>query len=107
MVQLVSLALLTEHAGMAGFAAGAVLYSLGWAFAVPYLYLIVAGQDASGRMIVIAPAAQAIGAGLGPAIAASMLHGNSYLPANWLAGAALLGAMLCMLAAPGSAQQLI
>ncbi len=97
--QLTALALLTEHAGATAFAIGAALYSLAWAFAVPYLYIVVASQDATGRMIVLAPAAQAIGAGLGPATAASMLTGNSYLPANALAASALVGAMLCMLGA--------
>ncbi len=94
--QLGALLLLTESAGISAFSLGAILYSFAWAFAVPYLYIIVASQDRSGRLIVLAPAAQAIGAGLGPAVAASLLNGTSYAPANGLAAAALIGAMCCM-----------
>ena len=96
-IQLVALALLIDKAGTTAFSIGAVLYSLAWAFAIPYLYTLVATQDASGRLIVLAPAAQALGAGLGPAIAAAMLSGNSYVPANILAAAAVIAAALCML----------
>lgn len=96
LAQLLALALLTEASGVSGFTAGAVLYSLAWAFAVPLLYAMVAGTDPSGRLIVLAPAAQAIGTGLGPALAGSLLGGASYLAVNGLAAAALVLAMICM-----------
>ena len=96
LAQLAALALLTEHAGISAFTIGAVLYSLAWAFAVPLLYTMVAATDPSGRLIVLAPAAQAIGAGLGPALAGSLLGSTSYLPVNGLAAAALVLALICV-----------
>jgi hypothetical protein len=95
--QLIGLALMTQDAGQNTFIAGAVLYSLAWAFAVPYLYLLAASQDASGRLLVLAPVAQAVGAALGPTLAASLLSGGpSYLAVNGLAASALIGAMMCV-----------
>jgi hypothetical protein len=57
---------------------------------------MVAGTDPSGRLIVLAPAAQAIGTGLGPAVAGSLLGSASYLPVNGVAAAALVLALLCV-----------
>jgi MFS family permease len=94
--QLVSLVLLMRT-DAASYAIGAVIYSLAWAFAVPFLYSLVAGLDDSGRLIVLAPAAQAVGAALGPAVAASLLSGTAYAPVSAVAAAALVGSMLCVL----------
>ncbi len=97
--QLVAVVLMTEHANAVAFAIGATLYSLAWAVAVPYFYGIVASHDQGGRLIVLAPAVQAIGVSLGPLLAASMLRGDSYLVVNSLSGFALIGAVACILAA--------
>lgn len=94
--QLISLVLLMRT-DATSYVIGAVAYSLAWAFAVPYLYSLVAGLDEGGRVIVLAPAAQAVGAALGPAAAASLLSGAAYAPVSAVAGAALVGSMLCVI----------
>jgi hypothetical protein len=91
--------LLIEHAGAAVFAFGAVLYSLVWAFAVPFLYTTVASHDTDGRLIVVAPAAQAFGASVGPMLAALTLSSESFIFVNGLAATALLGALVCIVVA--------
>jgi predicted MFS family arabinose efflux permease len=101
LAQLVSLVLLMRT-DAASYALGAVVYSLAWAFAVPYLYSLVAGLDESGRSIVLAPAAQAVGAALGPAIAASLLSGTAYAPVSAVAAAALVASMLCVIRVRGT-----
>jgi predicted MFS family arabinose efflux permease len=98
--QLISLALLMRT-DTTSYSIGAVVYSLAWAFAVPYLYSFVAGLDESGRGIVLAPAAQAVGAALGPAIAASLLSGATYAPVSAVAALALGGSMLCVIRVHG------
>ena len=87
--QLISLVLLMRT-DSTSYSIGAVLYSLAWAFAVPYLYSFVASLDESGRLIVLAPAAQAVGAALGPAVAASLLDGAAYAPVSAVAAVALV-----------------
>ncbi len=99
MVQLLALTLLTEHAPAVAFAIGAALYSLVWAFAVPILYTIVASHDTDGRLIVLAPAAQAIGASVGPVLAALTLSSESFIFVNGVAATALMGTLVCILAA--------
>ena len=69
--QLISLALLMRT-DTTSYSIGAVVYSLAWAFAVPYLYSLVAGLDESGRLIVLSPAAP-VGAVAAAALAGSML----------------------------------
>jgi predicted MFS family arabinose efflux permease len=100
--QLLALALLSSNAGASAYVVGAALYSLIWAFAVPYLYSIVSSRDPTGQLIVSAPAAQAIGASLGPMLAALLLRGDSYFLVDGLAALALLGALACMIVATRS-----
>lgn len=99
--QLISLALLMRT-DATSYSIGAVVYSLAWAFAVPYLYSFVASLDKSGRLIVLAPAAQAVGAALGPAVAASLLSGAAYAPVSAVAAVALAGSMLCVIRVRGT-----
>jgi MFS family permease len=93
--QLISLGLLLGTDTIS-YSIGAVVYSLAWAFAIPYLYSFMASLDESGRGIVLAPAAQALGAALGPAVAASLLGGSAYAPVVAVAAIALGGSLLCV-----------
>jgi predicted MFS family arabinose efflux permease len=99
--QLISVVLLMRT-DATSYSIGAVVYSLAWAFAVPYLYSFVAGLDESGRLIVLAPAAQAVGAALGPAVAASLLSGAAYAPVCAVAAIALVGSMMCVIRVRGT-----
>jgi MFS family permease len=99
--QLISLVLLMRT-DATSYSIGAVLYSLAWAFAVPYLYSFVTSLDESGRLVVLAPAAQAVGAALGPAVAASLLGGAAYAPVSAVAAVALVGSMVCVIRVRGS-----
>ncbi|HEY7643017.1 MAG TPA: MFS transporter [Steroidobacteraceae bacterium] len=94
--QVISLVLLM-HSDTISYSIAALVYSLAWAFAVPYLYSFVASVDGSGRGIVLAPAVQAVGAALGPAVAASLLSGAAYTPVAVVAAVALGGSMLCVI----------
>jgi len=100
--QLIALVLLMRT-DATSYSIGAVVYSLAWAFAVPYLYSLVASLDGSGRLIVLAPAAQAVGAALGPAVAAALLNEAAYAPVSAVAAAALVGSMLCLIPVRGTA----
>jgi MFS family permease len=99
--QLISLVLLMRTEATS-YSIGAVVYSLAWAFAIPYLYSFVATVDESARLIVLAPAAQAVGAALGPAAAASLLSGAGYVPVSAVAAVALVGSMLCVIRVRGT-----
>lgn len=99
--QLISLVLLMRT-DATSYSIGVVVYSLAWAFAVPFLYSLVASLDESGRLIVLSPAAQAVGAALGPAVAASLLNGAAYAPVSAVAAAALVGSMLCLIRVRGT-----
>ncbi|HKS55730.1 MAG TPA: MFS transporter [Steroidobacteraceae bacterium] len=94
--QLISLGLLLRTDTIS-YSIGAVVYSLAWAFAIPYLYSFMASLDDSGRGIVLAPAAQAVGAAMGPAIAAALLSGSAYTPVAAVAAVALAGSMVCVI----------
>jgi hypothetical protein len=72
-----------------------------WNFSLSFQYGAVSQADESGRLIVLAPVFQGVGAMLAPAIAGTLIHDNSYWSAVGLAAVTsavglLLMAWLCM-----------
>jgi predicted MFS family arabinose efflux permease len=79
-------ALLAAPLDLVRFAAASALFCFCWNIGVAFQLGLAAELDAGGRFLVLAPAFQAAGNTLGPAVAAGLLTGNGYLPVSWLAG---------------------
>lgn len=64
------------------FAAGALVFNVGWNLATPFQYGLVAAADPSGRLVVLIPAVQTfcsvVGAGLAGYIVGVASHGGLY-----------------------------
>ena len=90
-LQLSALTMLTYSSDFTTFAIGAVLYSFAWAFAPPFLFATIARNDHTGRSMLLAPAAQAAGAGLGPIVAAVIFVKSD------IVGVTLFAATMCTL----------
>jgi predicted MFS family arabinose efflux permease len=69
-----------------GFIAATALFSVFWNIGTAFQLGLVAKLDEAGRFLVLAPAFQAAGNTLGPAVAAGLLSGAGYQPVNWLGG---------------------
>ncbi|MCP3986785.1 MAG: MFS transporter [bacterium] len=69
-----------------GFIAATALFSVFWNIGGAFQLGLATELDTHGRFLVLVPAFQAAGNTLGPALAASLLSGQGYLPANWLGG---------------------
>ncbi|MCP5060547.1 MAG: MFS transporter [bacterium] len=71
---------------LSGFIAATALFSVFWNIGGAFQLGLAAKLDTDGRYLVLAPAFQAAGNTLGPAVAASLLSGQGYQPVNWLGG---------------------
>jgi hypothetical protein len=58
------------------------MFQFFWNFTGPYLMGMVSGNDRSGRLSMLMPAATTSGFSFGPIIAGLMMTGESLLPAN-------------------------
>lgn len=72
-LQLVAVAMLYRGFGNVGFIAAVSLFCVGWYIYVPYQFGLLAAVDRDGRPLMLLNAVAGLGAGLGPAIAASWL----------------------------------
>lgn len=85
---------------LAIYAACAFAFQFLWNFSLSFQYGAVSQADASGRLIVLAPVFQGVGAVLAPAMAGALIHDNDYWSAVVLAAVTagpglLLVAWLC------------
>lgn len=71
---------------LSGFIAATALFSVFWNIGGAFQLGLAAELDTHSRYLVLAPAFQAAGNTLGPAVAASLLSGQGYQPVNWLGG---------------------
>lgn len=69
-----------------GYVAATALFSVAWNIGVAFQLGLATELDTHGRLLVLAPAFQAGGSTLGPALAAGLLSGQGYQPVNWLGG---------------------
>jgi MFS transporter, DHA1 family, inner membrane transport protein len=62
-----------------------LLFQFLWNFSLAFQFGAVSQADASGRLIVLAPVAQGLGAMIAPALAGTLMHDSGYWPAVGLA----------------------
>lgn len=74
------------------FAMSAAVFQIFWNLTGPYLMGTVVISDTGGKLSMLIPAAQTGGFFVGPAIAGSLMSGDSLLPANYI------GAVCCVIA---------
>jgi predicted MFS family arabinose efflux permease len=79
-------AFLAAPLGLWGYVAATALFSVAWNIGVAFQLGLATQLDTQGRLLILAPAFQAGGSTLGPALAAALLSGQGYQPVNWLGG---------------------
>ncbi len=87
---IVAVALTTQNASRETYALAAMLFEWMWLFVNAYQMALVAMLDRAGRYVVLVPAAQGVGAIIGPAFAAVLISEGSYLPVRYMAGGFIL-----------------
>jgi hypothetical protein len=86
----VALFLLTEGMSQADYVMALALYNFVWNFSLAFQYAAVNAADASGRSVAVAPAFHGAGGAVGPAVAAVLITGDSFLAVNILAAIAVI-----------------
>ena len=79
---------------ISGFTLATFLFLAAWNYVLAYQMAIISELDRDGRYAVLMPAAQALGAIVGPGVAGVMIHDLGYRPLLWLA---LIGIGLAIL----------
>lgn len=64
--------------GSAGYVSATLVFGISWNFFIPYQMGIVAETSPDGRMVALVPAAAAIGATIGPALAGTIIVSAGY-----------------------------
>jgi MFS family permease len=75
----------------------ALAFQFLWNFTLAFQYGAVSQADVSGRLIVLAPVCQGIGAVFGSGLAGELVHGGSYWPAVVMAAITSLAGLLLIL----------
>ena len=81
-----------------GYVVGVGLYSIAWAFTWPYFLSIQADLDRTGTVVVAGQFSNLVGNSLGPAMAAFLVGGGTYVPAIWMACGLFVASLMPMLA---------
>jgi predicted MFS family arabinose efflux permease len=81
----VGLALLANAQGFGSFAFGAWIWEFWFTCGCVFQAALVARRDASGRAVVLIPAAFALGSMVGPGVAGYLVAGSSHAPLLWFA----------------------
>jgi len=68
-----------------------------WNFGLAFQYGAMSAADVSGRLIVLAPTFQGVGAVAGPAVAGMMVRGNDYTPVAGVGGLCAIGGLILIL----------
>jgi predicted MFS family arabinose efflux permease len=92
--QIVAIMLLQGEMSWVRFAMIAGFFHFFWNFTGPYMMGAVASSDQTGRISVLMPAAQTGGFAVGTALAGNMMTGGVLTPANYVAAAGCLAALL-------------
>ena len=77
-----------------GFTLATFLFVAAWNYVLAYQMAIISELDRDGRYAVLMPAAQALGAIVGPAVAGIVILGIGYGPLLWLASLSIGVAIL-------------
>jgi predicted MFS family arabinose efflux permease len=92
--QIAAIMLLQGEMSWVRFAMIAGFFHFFWNFTGPYMMGAVASSDQTGRISVLMPAAQTGGFAVGTALAGNMMTGSALTPANYVAAAGCLAALL-------------
>ena len=79
------------------FIAAIVLFGIMWNFGIPYTMTALTRVDPSGRFVVLIPAIQGLGVGLGPIIIAAFVSSENLVPVGYVGSVAILAALLIYL----------
>jgi predicted MFS family arabinose efflux permease len=79
-------AMLASPLALPGFICATALFFFFWNLGGPFQLGLATELDTRGQYLVLAPAFQAGGNMLGPAVAASLLSGQGYQPVSWFGG---------------------
>jgi len=96
-MQMLSCFLLASRSDWPTYMAAIALFNFGWNLALPYLMGAIAATDASGRFMVLIPAAQTGGYAVGPVVVGLMMVGNDYQIAAWISLGVFAACMLMTL----------
>jgi MFS family permease len=91
---IVTYVLVASSPGFNTYVLACVLFQFMWSFSQAFQYGAVSSVDASGRLIVLAPACQGTGGMVGPALAGLVLAGDNYWPVSLLATVTTLAGLL-------------
>jgi DHA1 family inner membrane transport protein len=83
-LSLLSFWLLHGHVTPAALITSGILLNFGWNLAQPLLSGVCANADSRGRVVVAMGCIQTVGFGVGPALAALILHDRNFSPAIWM-----------------------
>lgn len=86
----VAVLMLSDGMSIAVLLGAMLLYNFVWNFSLTYQYAVIARTDDSGRCIAVVPAFHALGASLGPALAAMLVAGHGFTAVRLLAAGAVL-----------------
>jgi predicted MFS family arabinose efflux permease len=93
-ISILSFWLLHGHVTPAALIASGILLNFGWNLAQPLLSGVCANADSRGRVVVAMGCIQTIGFGVGPALAALMLHDRNFSPAIWMSMIVLVASLV-------------
>jgi hypothetical protein len=74
-----------------------IIFNFAWNLAQPLLSGVCAEADSCGRVVTAMGSIQTVGFGLGPAIAATLLTGNSFAPVTYVSTITLLVSLTIIL----------
>jgi predicted MFS family arabinose efflux permease len=94
LIQIGAIMLLQGEMSFLRFTATCAVFQVFWNFTGPYLMGMVAASDNTGRISVLIPVAQTGGFAIGPAIAGSIMAGDSLTGANNVGMAGILVALV-------------
>lgn len=80
--------------GLIEFTLASFLFSAAWNYVLAYQMSVIAQLDSDGRFSVLMPAAQALGAILGPAGAGLLINGGNFSPLLWVATLCIMVAIV-------------
>lgn len=97
-ISILSFFMLRGHVTPSALMTAGLLFNFAWNLAMPLLSGICAEADSQGRVVVAMGCIQTVGFGLGPALAALLLHEHDFSPIVWMSTAVLVLSLVIVLA---------
>lgn len=96
-ISVISFWMLAGHVSGTELVVAGLLFNFGWNLAQPLLSGVCANADSCGRVVTAMGCIQTIGFGMGPALAAYMLHGHNFVPILTMSTAVLVASLFILL----------